>query len=91
MTSITLPDDTDRRLASRAAALATTPEALAVAALDQLARSTPATDTLPAADAVARLRDFDALIADFRARPPACPPGHAVDVSREAMSAGSGG
>ena len=84
MTAINIPDDTYRLLAARAAAQSTTPEALAASVLDQLARTPPAADT---AD---WLRDFDAMLADFRALPPAYPPGHVVDVSREAIYAGCG-
>ena len=84
MTTISIPDDTYQLLAARAAALATTPEALAASALDRLARTPPAADT---AD---WLRDFDAMLADFRALPPAYPPGHVVDVSREAIYTGCG-
>lgn len=96
MPTIIVPDDTYDRIASRAAVLGTTVEALVVPALEQLVEvrqtngqpsATPG--ELPYDEWKANFDDLLALIRN-RAERYNYPPGFEVDVSREAMYEGCG-
>ena len=96
MPTITVPDDTYERIASRAAVLGTTVEALVVPALEQLVlapqtngRPTEVPGQLPYDEWKA---NFDDLLAQIysRAERYTYPPGFEVDASREAMYEGCG-
>lgn len=86
MPTLTIPESTYDVLVKAAAARRVAPEALAAATLDQLAPAEPPGP--PSREEW--LRDFDAWIAEIRARPPLYPPGHVVDVSRESIYEGCG-
>jgi len=77
--TLTVPDEVFRRLEARAAELGTTADALALPAIEQ------------AAAPDAWRQQFDALVAQARARSDRYPPGFQADVSREAMYRGEGG
>ena len=94
MTTIAIPDETYQRLAALATARNLTPDALATAALDQLAQQAP-TDRRAATTPVKLSDDewkaqFDALTQLIRSRSDRYPPGFKLDVSREAMYEGCG-
>lgn len=92
MPTITVPDDTYRRLAERAAAQGTTVERLAAPALEQLASqpagnghpATPPTDPAPLTGDAWRQK-FEELNALIQSRADRYPPGHVLDVSRDAI------
>ncbi len=94
MTTIVIPDETYQRLAALATARNLTPDALATAALDQLAQQ--ASTDRHAATTPVKLSDdewkarFDALTQLIRSRSDRYPPGFQIDDSREAMYEGCG-
>lgn len=94
MPKITVPDAVYDRLARRAAALGTTPEALAMPALEEAAGGPPTTGnpSRPAEELTAaeRLLLFTEHMRAIEARPYDYPPGHVTDVSRESMYDGCG-
>lgn len=94
MPTITVPDDTYRRLAERAAAQGTTVEQLAAPALEQLAGGAGEnghTVTSPADPPYDEWkRRFDEWMAVVDARAGRYPPGFQADVSRESIYEGCG-
>ena len=92
--TLDIPKDTYDRLARKAATLGTTPEALALPALERAAAEplTNGQPPVPPADpAPAEWRRlFDAHMRAVEARADQYPPGHVTDVSREAMYEGCG-
>jgi hypothetical protein len=91
MASLLIPEPTYKRLVQAAAARNTTPEALAISTLDQLAIANGTSHAMiPPDSAAERLRNFDAWINGIHARPPLYPPGHEVDVSRDSIYKGCG-
>ncbi len=93
MPTITIPEDLYHRLANRAAALGSTVEALAAPALDQLAPESHTNEpsTLPVDLPYHEWKKrFDAHMKTIEAKADRYPPGHVVDVSREAMYEGCG-
>ena len=94
MPTITVPDDTYERIASRAAVLGTTVEALVVPALEQLVqvpqtngRHSVTSGELPYDEWKKGMDEWQARVL---ARAVEYPPGFECDVSREAMYGGCG-
>lgn len=94
MPQLKIPDDTYARLAARAEVLGTTVEALALPALEEVAKGTtpngrpPApTGDLPHGEWKRRYDEWQAAV---RARADRYPPGYEADVSRESMYEGCG-
>ena len=92
--TLDIPKDTYERLARRAATLGTTPEALALPALERAADE-PLTNGQPPAPPADRPADdwvtnFNVWMAAVEARGDQYPAGHVTDVSRESMYEGCG-
>ena len=90
MPTLEIPEATYNRLARRAAALSTSVEALAVPALEDVARGPEAAATpaeLPLDEWQSR---FDEWQAGVRKRADRYPPGFRADVSRESIYEGCG-
>lgn len=94
MPTITVPDAVYDRLARRAAALGTTPDALALPAIERAAGEPPAVDRpIPSASDLSpaeRLRLMAEHMRAIEARDYDYPPGHVTDVSRESIYEGCG-
>ena len=97
--TLDIPKDTYDRLARKATTLGTTPEALALPALERAAAEPPANGPPPVSPAGPAPADpapagwrrlFDAHMRAVEARADRYPPGHVTDVSREAMYEGCG-
>lgn len=82
MPTVTIPDATFERLARHAAALGTTPDALATAALDQAVPPAPPPSVL---QGEAWWKAFEEWNREIQSRAHLYPPGFELDVSREAM------
>lgn len=94
MPALDIPADTYARLAAQAVALGTTIEALALPALEEVAKGSTTKGNSPApanelSDDEWR-RVFDKMLTDTRSRADRYPTGFRADVSRESIYEGCG-
>ena len=91
MPTITIPEETYRRLATRAAAIGTTIEALATPVLEEFAQQSHGNGQPPSDLSYAEWKQrFDAHMESIETRADRYPPGHVVDASRESIYEGCG-